>query len=134
MANMHAIAYIAYDLDTANNNCQILNAESIRLEDFISTGMNSLERNTAHSVYPNPIRNGQSATVLYELRSSGVVEISIVNSKGELALPIYSSTETAGKHSYNLSLAGIKEHLPAGVYFIKVKADNTEYVERVVVE
>lgn len=134
MSNMHAIAYVAYDLDTAHNNCQILNAESIRLEDFISTAITSIDKNVTHSVYPNPIRNGQSTTVSYELKSSGVVEIAIMNSKGERALPTYTSSETAGKHTYNLSLAGIKEHLPAGIYFVQVKANNTEYVERVVVE
>jgi subtilisin-like proprotein convertase family protein len=80
------------------------------------TNVNELDSQFNFEIYPNPFQN--QFTVRFNEKVQGTAEIKIMNLIGEEVFYVVSNT-FEGKIKIELS-----ESLPAGVYFVEVKADG----------
>jgi hypothetical protein len=80
------------------------------------TNVNELDSQFNFEIYPNPFQN--QFTVQFNEKVQGTAEIKIMNLIGEEVFYVVSNT-FEGKIKIELS-----ESLPAGVYFVEVKADG----------
>lgn len=68
--------------------------------------------------YPNPFN--PVTTIRYELATSGTVELSIYNLKGQKVATLINSSQSAGKHIAHWHAAGQS----SGVYFYRLTTEN----------
>ncbi|MFZ7116708.1 MAG: Omp28-related outer membrane protein [Bacteroidota bacterium] len=135
LSYMHAVAYVAYDQDTTQNHSQILNAEVIHLDNFVSTGANNVHDNSVISIFPNPVASGRKINFEYQLKKSSEIEISIFSSSGALVSQPYRSYETAGSHTYLWSTEKALSFMANGNYFVQIKSQAGEsFIQQFVVE
>ncbi|MDP8227249.1 MAG: T9SS type A sorting domain-containing protein, partial [Candidatus Celaenobacter polaris] len=77
--------------------------------------------------FPNPTKN--STTILYLLKKSSHVRISIYNIKGQLVNTLVETTKPKGEYSvfYNT------KELNSGVYFYKIQTDDMSEIRKMIV-
>ncbi len=80
------------------------------------------------NVFPNP-SNGDLINVNYELENEETVSCFVADISGRLvAIPFSRRKQTAGKHSFEL-----REHLPAGIYFLTLDVSGRMYSRKIIV-
>ena len=77
-------------------------------------------------VFPNPFI--QDCSIAYDLESEANVDVRIFSFLGHLAGEFHFGKQYKGTHHEILPVS----HLPAGTYFIQIKAENKESVQKVV--
>ncbi|MDP8323091.1 MAG: C25 family cysteine peptidase [Candidatus Stygibacter australis] len=77
------------------------------------------------STYPNPFN--PSLNISYNLSSDSNVELTAYNLKGQKVAVLFNDLQIAGEHKYIWNA----EDLPSGIYFIKLKSDNINKAEKV---
>ncbi|MBD0402192.1 S8 family serine peptidase [Flammeovirga sp. EKP202] len=75
------------------------------------------------TVYPNPVTDGK-AILAYKVEKDTDVQLEVVNINGKSVYQKSYSQQKAGMHSELIPL----EHLPKGVYVLKINVDN-QYVK-----
>jgi hypothetical protein len=79
------------------------------------------------TVYPNPAY--ETANVIYTLKSSGNVELSVFNLLGHKVKTLYDAFETAGTKNIHFSTVD----LTSGAYFLQLAAANVQSVAKFLV-
>jgi len=79
-----------------------------------------------HQNYPNPFN--PVTKINYELNSENFVTLTIFDVAGKEISTLVNGYQKAGSHSINFS----GENYPSGVYFYKLKTDNSSQVRRMV--
>jgi hypothetical protein len=90
-------------------------------EPSLVPAMFSLEQN-----YPNPFN--PSTTIRYRLPYTSVVELTVLNSLGQLVATLVQGEQLAGDHEVRFDVAG----LSSGVYFCRLRADDFVAVKKLV--
>jgi hypothetical protein len=80
-------------------------------------------------VIPNPAT--VTAMLEIEIPETGQADIHLIGMNGQQLGPVFSGMLPRGKHQ--LSLAGKIDHLPAGLYLIKIQARNKRGLSRFVI-
>lgn len=80
--------------------------------------------NETYNIYPNP--TNKDVNVLLKNSAKGLVQISIYDINGKL-IKNESKKSTGSKLYFNLKL----DEYTAGIYIIKIKTANSEYVQRI---
>lgn len=80
------------------------------------------------SVYPNPSTG--TLKLDYTLSTAANVGVDVLSISGQHVYSIPVAPQSAGHHQADVSL----KHLSSGIYFARIKIDNTVYVERVNLE
>jgi len=113
---LHLVALVAYNGDTSLNQKEILNAETVRLRDWmLSTGLASAQQVSLDAVAaPNPVSQFGRTSIEYDLPLTGEVKYELFNQLGERVSELVVSYEVAGRHTWQWSPRG----LPAGVYHL----------------
>lgn len=70
-------------------------------------------------LYPNPVDN--HANLTFELQQEEEVSILIFNTIGQKVKQLFQGTMQSGTQSFTFDL----NHLPQGIYYLKVQAENT---------
>lgn len=93
------------------------------------TGLDNIAKTDASTsrIYPNPTKN--SVNVAITLSQANVISVDIYNAIGQLI----SSGKTNGMVGENIINANLNNATP-GVYFVKVKAGNTESTKKLIIE
>ncbi|MBI5858001.1 MAG: T9SS type A sorting domain-containing protein [Sphingobacteriales bacterium] len=81
-------------------------------------------------VYPNPVQTG-SVVEIY-VPATGIVQMDLVNSTGQLIRTVFRELLTKGKH--DISLGAEMNNLPAGAYLLKVQSANRMVVTKIVLQ
>jgi hypothetical protein len=77
---------------------------------------------------PNP--TSEALNISYELDKEHETSVELVNLLGEsIKLILPNQLQSQGKHEQNISV----EELPSGIYFIKLKINQSESVEKIVI-
>jgi hypothetical protein len=80
------------------------------------------------SAFPNPYSSCSNIEV--KLAQSAFVELNVYNTLGEKIQTIDNQFKGGGEHYYKFSAKEIGA--PSGIYFIKLKADNTSRIIKVI--
>lgn len=88
------------------------------------------ERQQTHNslrIFPNPIT--VFTTIQYSVRKKTHVELAVYNAIGRQVDLLVNKTQLPGDHQINWNITSFSlEHLPNGIYFLQLKADN--FIER----
>jgi len=76
--------------------------------------------------YPNPFN--PTTTISFNLKSTGLVDLSVYNVKGELVVGLLKEYKNAGNHQITFDGAGLN----SGTYFYKLEADGNTMVKRMI--
>ena len=87
------------------------------------------DANSILAVYPNPVKD--KLTVQYQVKTSGTVNISLFDSKGNEVETLLSEEQASGLQQGNFSIN--KAH-NAGIYFLKIKTRDGVQAQMVVIE
>lgn len=132
ISHLNLVAYLAYDGDTALNLKQVINAETVRLQDLLnSTGINEVSHRTLQcNVYPNPVRLQDKIRIAIQSPHTGTVKIELFNSLGKcISLP-YTSFEVAGMHTFEWNTSQATEKCSPGIYQLRITTDQGESVSK----
>ncbi|MDP8238095.1 MAG: T9SS type A sorting domain-containing protein [Candidatus Hatepunaea meridiana] len=77
-------------------------------------------------IYPNPFNS--TTTIRYSLSSSSQVSLQVYNLSGQLINKLFEGYKKAGIHSTNLNA----NNLPSGLYFIRLKASEQVFTQKVI--
>jgi hypothetical protein len=77
-------------------------------------------------VFPNPFSN--QVKIIYEIPDRAEVEIRLIGMDGKVRQLFNPQTQSAGTHE----LEWADRHLPAGVYLIQLRSNETLYNQRLV--
>lgn len=75
------------------------------------------------TVYPNPVNKGDDFNISIDSKESRDVNINVIDVTGKVVNALGSKTLTTG--SNNISVES--DRLEAGIYFVKISADNNEF-------
>lgn len=82
-------------------------------------------RNEDLTNYPNPFNN--TTAISYQLPKAAEVELSAYNNKGELVRKLIAGQQNSGAHTVTFDAIGLN----SGVYYIRLKYDNTTKTHKV---
>lgn len=77
-------------------------------------------------IYPNPVR--QKTTISYSLTKAANLRIAIYDLNGRLRAVLLDKNQSAGQHSFVYQ----PKDLPNGIYILKIKIDNREIIEKII--
>jgi len=94
----------------------------------VNTAIRSNEKTTRYdvSVYPSPA-NGFT-TLSYFLNASQTIAVELIDISGKTVKELVNEKQDTGDHEHLLNL----ESVPAGVYFIKLSADNQKVAQKLI--
>jgi len=95
------------------NNMYIDDVRLEELQNGIETG-NIISETTLSQNYPNPFN--PETTIKFNIINSGLVNLAVYNTKGEIVQELINGKQTAGLHSVKFNAA----RLNSGVYFYKL--------------
>lgn len=126
ISNLNLVAYLAYDGDTSLNQKQVINAETVRLMEWLNTtGLPRLQtRQIELKVFPNPAKLQDKIRIAINAPENGRLKIEVLNSQGICVSNPYSSNEIAGLHTFEWSFLEAKQPLSPGLYYIRVTGEN----------
>lgn len=117
--NLRLVAYVAYDGTVANNQKEILNAETFSLRWLEPVGVNDVQKNALQvNVYPNPATKNSFVHTSFTLKQDATVTMEVLNSMGQVISKPYTSYEIAGSHSIQWNPQEYSNNILPGVYFI----------------
>ena len=100
---------------------------SVAGSNTVTTAIAELAKKSYVSVYPNPFKNSFSAAI--EITNTSDVSISVIDMTGKIVEEKVVTNVVSGKFYYTS-----RNHLNPGVYFVKVLANNTQEVIKIVAE
>jgi hypothetical protein len=116
----YTLADISYsNTETLHQN----EAVSITIEE---TDIDATALFTLDMVYPNPFN--PETKISYDVRSSGMLNMSIYNMSGEKVATLKSGSHHAGQYS----LVWNAQNLPSGIYFLKASMGNRVVTKKLV--
>lgn len=86
----------------------------------------SLEREIALSIYPNPAN--ESASIAMTLENSARVEMTMLDMMGRKVLDLYAGQMSHGSHRFDVDLSGFAD----GIYFVRIAVDDAVTVKKLV--
>ena len=115
-----------FDLNVANVvNCQTKN--NYEVENLKENNISDDYKLSKISVFPNPFNNLTSIT--YSLNNTSEVEIHVYDMIGNKLKTIINKRMNIGNHKIEFSRNG----LVPGIYILKLKISDNEYIKRLVV-
>ena len=90
------------------------------------TSVQDLNVGVKVNIFPNPSKD--ITTVRYELDDPMDISISIVNMMGQEIQRSAMQRQSSGTHDYQIDIASLD--VPAGVYLVKIRADNNEMTRK----
>ena len=85
--------------------------------------------NAEFKIYPSPIVS--SATIEFKINKKSDVNISVFNVVGKLMKSQYLQNQNIGVHKVNFETLG---NFPKGIYFVKLNANKSVNVQKVIIE
>lgn len=82
------------------------------------------------SVYPNPVTS--NSTIEYELPLNTEVTFSLMNAKGQQLAVLHTGVKPKGVHQVPLYVLK-RDHLPAGLYFIRMQYGHNSVVKKLMI-
>ena len=82
------------------------------------------------NIYPNP--NNGDFLLTYNLPEKSNVRVSVIDLTGREIVEISEKAQMAGDHQQEIAIAG--NQLSAGIYMVKLQANNQVYVKKLVIE
>jgi hypothetical protein len=114
-ATMYFCGVAANGNGNENNDYVYLGSQVI--SENINSGITSIDKSSAVSVYPNPIADHFS--VEYSVNTTGPVQINMYNMKGALVAKLASKVLSAGQYTDNFYLPS---ELSAGNYLLSIES------------
>jgi hypothetical protein len=103
------------------------NGQTVNLS---TTGINNQTSNSELSVYPNPFTN--ATTISYQLTENSKVDITMSDVLGKEISLYNNPNQTAGKHELKINSGDFE--LAKGMYFVKMKTDNSQKIIKVIIK
>jgi len=72
------------------------------------------------SIYPNPVRSGETLNVEYTLNVSGETHIAVYDIQGRMISSLQKRNQNSGTYKYSIGSTQFK----SGIYFVTVKLNN----------
>ena len=94
-----------------------------------STGTEDQSANSEITISPNPFSN--NSIITYSLSKNSNVEI-ILNDVLGKEIHLFNAGKTAGKHELTINATEMK--LSKGMYFIKIRTDNSQKTIKVIIK
>lgn len=116
--------------NSVNYPCYGLVAQGSNQRTLSFTGFADGEEPVKWRVYPNPVNIHDKFFVNYSQKENSKVTISLYNLMGQQLLNIIPDTNTEGEHEQVIDLVNL--NIPAGVYIISTKIDETVYTQKIV--
>jgi len=91
----------------------------------VEDGTMPLEYSLAQN-YPNPFN--PVTTIKFSLIEAGMVNLTVINSAGQVVTELVNKKMDAGKHSINF----VAENLPTGLYFYTISSKNFNQTKKMV--
>jgi len=92
---------------------------------YLATGIGETGDVVGIQVYPNPSTGQFTIRFDYNIGSTNII---VNNLLGEIIFE--EVTETVGERSFNIDLS----EYPEGIYFVKMKTDNSEQIKKVIIQ
>jgi len=93
-----------------------------------TTGIEDIAGNIDFNIYPNPI--DESSVIAFSLMKKQSVNIEVVDVLGRSIGTVFNGNLDAGEHKYSV---GDNVKLSAGIYFVKVNVDGSEFSKKMIV-
>lgn len=106
-----------------NGNC----SDTITMGVNINVGVNEVSNLAQVSLYPNPANS--IATLDMTLAEAGDVNVVMFDLQGKVIMSLANEMMSAGQHLLNIDT----NQVPAGIYFVRVAADNVNKIIKLVV-
>ncbi|MGE5425411.1 MAG: T9SS type A sorting domain-containing protein, partial [Syntrophothermus sp.] len=109
--------------------CNALGDPSLKIwtDEPTGTGIAGMQNKVSMSVFPVPAKD--IATLQFSLEQPAHVTITIVDELGKSLQMIAEGEQTSGRHELQLNL----KSLAAGIYFCKIRANESETVKKILV-
>ncbi len=104
-----------------NSNGQTVNLSATGIDELHNSGL---------IVYPNPFTN--NATLAYQLTENSKIEITLSDVLGKTTILYNNPNQTSGKHELSINSENL--HLSNGMYFVKIKTENSQKVIKVIIK
>ena len=91
--------------------------------DYVGLSNETATGEISTTVYPNPVNKGDDFVINIESNESRNVNISVIDVTGKVVNSIGSKTLTTGSNNVSVE----SDRLEAGIYFVKISADNNEF-------
>lgn len=125
-ATKNSLLSINNSTQTVSGSTVVTKTKSGSVSNAVMQGIREQQKNAAFSIYPNPASN-KEVTINFIQGNSENYSVNIYNSLGENVKKINFIGAT---HSEKINLNGLN----SGIYFIKVKGNNTEGVQKLIIE
>lgn len=126
MAHINLVAYLAYDGDTSLNQKAVINAETVRLAEWLNTtGIHEEQSKSLQlNVYPNPASISAKIRLEINTPEKGKLKIEVLNSFGTCVSKPYVSEEIPGLHTFEWSASEAIQALSPGLYEVRVSCES----------
>ena len=132
--NLYKLSTNSFNVESSSLREKELENELARMYELTETQnerLNRLEQKAGSDVtnitnYPNPFTN--STTISYNLNRDAIVDVSIINSAGELVTNLFNGNQSQGYYQ----LEWDTENLAPGSYFYTVTIDDQKITNRAV--
>lgn len=126
ISNLNLVAYLAYDGDTSLNQKAVINAETVRLAEWLNTtGIHEEQSKSLQLyVYPNPASISAKIRLEINTPEKGKLKIEVLNSFGTCVSKPYVSEEIPGLHTFEWSASEAIQALSPGLYEVRVSCES----------
>lgn len=131
--NMEVVGYVSYNGSLTGDEKEILNAEKIKMDAFVSSGIE--EKHTAVNVmstYPNPATVNDIINIQFNIHKSDHVVMNVYDVTGKLITTPYSSDDVTGAHT--IMWRPSKDDVKAGVYFIELITSKEKTTKKLILQ
>lgn len=104
--------------------------DDITISEYAVGIQSPLAASATLNIYPNP--NNGDFLLTYNLPEKSNVRVSVIDLTGREIVEISEKAQTAGDHQQEIAIAG--NQLSAGIYMVKLQANNQVYVKKLVIE
>ena len=131
--HLSLVAFVAYDGTAANDQKEIINAESISLKSFFPLSVDDLSNNVSVlNAYPNPANASDVVKVEFNMNESAEVKMTVLNALGQVVAQPWTSYEIKGAHTIRWRASDYG--LAPGVYMIHLSTPNGATTQRITIK
>lgn len=107
----------------------VTHVKSVKVDQSTIVGLKENKRETNFSIYPNPT-NSNEISLFYVITNEDKYEITVLNTVGQIVRTKSLNNQTTGMYSETIDLNGLEK----GLYFIKLKGNNNEGTQKIIIQ
>lgn len=103
--------------------------KSVKVDQSTIVGLKENKREANFSLYPNPT-NTNEISLFYVIGNEDKYELTIINTVGQIVKTKSLNNQTTGMYSEIIDLNGLDK----GLYFIKLKGNHNEGIQKIIIQ